>query len=362
MKVFSVIGARPQFVKAAVVSRALCEHKGAEEFLVHTGQHFDENMSRVFFDEMGIPEPSANLAISGGGHGSMTGKMLIRLEELIIEQKPDWVLVYGDTNSTLAGALAASKLNVPCAHVEAGLRSDNRAMPEEINRILTDHACDLLFAPTDDAVRRLKQEGVPLEKVIRTGDVMLDAALLFGEKAKSESTILDRLELQEKKYALCTLHRAENVDSKEVLDWLVCGLGQVAENLPVLLPIHPRTKARLREFELLDALPPGIRIVDPVGYLDILRLESSAALILTDSGGMQKEAFFQKVPCVTLRTETEWSELLPGGHNRLACPLSDSLSVKVAEALASSPDWTIDLYGNGRSSELIVSSILRFAQ
>jgi len=362
MKILSVIGARPQFVKAAVVSRALCEHEGTEEFLVHTGQHFDENMSRVFFDEMGIPEPSANLAISGGGHGSMTGKMLIQIEELIVEQHPDWVLVYGDTNSTLAGSLAASKLNVPCAHVEAGLRSDNRAMPEEINRILTDHACDLLFAPTDDALKRLKQEGIPDEKVIRTGDVMLDAALLFGEKAKSESTILDRLELKEKKYALCTLHRAENVDSQEVLEWLISGLGEIAENLPVLLPIHPRTRARLREFELLDSLPPGIRIVDPVGYLDVLMLESSAALILTDSGGMQKEAFFQKVPCVTLRTETEWTELLPGGHNRLACPLTDSISGKVAEALSSKPDWTIDLYGNGSSSELIISSILNFKQ
>ena len=361
MKVLTVIGARPQFVKAAVVSHALKMHEWVEEFLVHTGQHFDENMSLVFFDEMGIPEPSANLAISGGGHGSMTGKMLIRLEELIIEQKPDCVLVYGDTNSTLAGALAASKLNISCAHVEAGLRSDNRAMPEEINRILTDHACDLLFAPTDDAVKRLKLEGIPPEKVIRTGDVMLDAALLYGEKAKSESTILDRLDLKEKKYALCTLHRAENVDSKEVLDWLVKGLGEIAQNHPVLLPIHPRTKGRLIEFELLDDLPPGIRIVDPVGYLDILRLESSAALILTDSGGMQKEAFFQKVPCVTLRSETEWTELLPGGHNRLACPLADSISGKATEALAASPDWTIDLYGNGRSAELIASSILKFA-
>jgi len=360
MKVFSVIGARPQFIKAAVVSGALRERKGVEEFLVHTGQHFDENMSRVFFDEMGISEPSANLGISGGEHGSMTGKMLIRVEELIMEQKPDCVLVYGDTNSTLAGALAASKLNVPCAHVEAGLRSDNRAMPEEINRILTDHACDLLFAPTDDAARRLREEGIAGEKVIRTGDVMLDAALLYGEKAKSESAILDRLDLKEKKYALCTLHRAENVDSREVVEWLISGLGEIARNLPVLLPIHPRTKARLKEFELLDALPPGIRIVDPVGYLDILRLESSAALILTDSGGMQKEAFFQKVPCVTLRTETEWTELLPGGHNRLALPMTESISEKAEDALSADPDWSVDLYGDGHSSETIAQAIIDY--
>ena len=360
MKVFSVIGARPQFVKAAVVSGALRECMGVEEFLVHTGQHFDENMSRVFFDEMGIPEPSANLGISGGGHGSMTGKMLIRVEELIMEQKPDCVLVYGDTNSTLAGALAASKLNVPCAHVEAGLRSDNRAMPEEINRILTDHACDLLFAPTDDAARRLREEGIAGEKVIRTGDVMLDAALLYGEKAKSQSAILDRLDLKEKKYALCTLHRAENVDSRQVVEWLTSGLGEIAQNLPVLLPIHPRTKARLKEFELLDTLPPGIRIVDPVGYLDILRLESSAALILTDSGGMQKEAFFQKVPCVTLRTETEWTELLPGGHNRLAIPMTESISEKAEDALSADPDWSVDLYGDGHSSETIAQAIIDY--
>jgi UDP-GlcNAc3NAcA epimerase len=335
-------------------------HDGVEEFLVHTGQHFDENMSRVFFDEMGIPEPSANLGVSGGGHGSMTGKMLIRVEELIMEQKPGCVLVYGDTNSTLAGALAASKLNIPCAHVEAGLRSDNRAMPEETNRILTDHACDLLFAPTDDAARRLRKEGIAGEKVIRTGDVMLDAALLYGEKAKSESAILDRLGLKEKKYALCTLHRAENVDSREVVEWLISGLGEIARNLPVLLPIHPRTKARLKEFELLDALPPGIRIVDPVGYLDILRLESSAALILTDSGGMQKEAFFQKVPCVTLRTETEWTELLPGGHNRLALPMTESISEKAEDALSADPDWSVDLYGDGHSSETIAQAIIDY--
>jgi UDP-GlcNAc3NAcA epimerase len=362
MKVFSVIGARPQFVKAAMVSRAFQVHEKTKEFLIHTGQHFDSNMSKVFFDEMGIPEPSVNLAISGGGHGSMTGKMLIRLEELLIQEKPDCVLVYGDTNSTLAGALAASKLNIPCAHVEAGLRSDNRAMPEEINRILTDHASDLLFAPTDDALSRLLEEGVSNNKIIRSGDVMLDAALFFGKKAKSESTILDRLKLLEKKYALCTLHRAENVDSKEVLEWLINGLKEISEKLPVLLPIHPRTKSRLREFQLFDSLPSGIKVVEPVGYLDILRLENSAAVILTDSGGMQKEAFFQKVPCVTLRTETEWSELLLGGHNRLACPLTDSILERVDEAMGATPDWTIDLYGNGRSSEIIVSSILRFFQ
>ncbi|MBU61132.1 MAG: UDP-N-acetylglucosamine 2-epimerase (non-hydrolyzing) [Opitutae bacterium] len=358
MKVFSVIGARPQFVKAAVVSKALMEKTGTSEFLVHTGQHFDDNMSQVFFEEMGIPKPSANLGISGGGHGAMTGQMLLKIEELLVDESPDCVLVYGDTNSTLAGALAASKLNVPCAHVEAGLRSENRAMPEEINRILTDHACDLLFAPTEEAVKRLNREGIADEKVVRTGDVMLDAALLFGEKSRSKSTILDRLSLREKGFALCTLHRAENVDSRDVLNWLIEGLGQVAENLPVVLPVHPRTLARMKEFELMDQLASEIKIVDPVGYLDILRLESSASLIMTDSGGMQKEAFFQKVPCVTLRSETEWIELLPGGHNRLVRPMIESISEKAEEALSSNPDWSVDLYGDGNSSETIAQAII----
>mgnify|MGYP002883111811 CR=1 FL=1 len=334
------------------------EKTGTSEFLVHTGQHFDDNMSQVFFEEMGIPKPSANLGISGGGHGAMTGQMLLKIEELLVDESPDCVLVYGDTNSTLAGALAASKLNVPCAHVEAGLRSENRAMPEEINRILTDHACDLLFAPTEEAVKRLNREGIADEKVVRTGDVMLDAALLFGEKSRSKSTILDRLSLREKGFALCTLHRAENVDSRDVLNWLIEGLGQVAENLPVVLPVHPRTLARMKEFELMDQLASEIKIVDPVGYLDILRLESSASLIMTDSGGMQKEAFFQKVPCVTLRSETEWIELLPGGHNRLVRPMIESISEKAEEALSSNPDWSVDLYGDGNSSETIAQAII----
>jgi UDP-GlcNAc3NAcA epimerase len=358
MLVFSIVGARPQFVKAAVVSQAIRNRESISEFLVHTGQHFDENMSRVFFQEMGIAEPNANLGISGGGHGSMTGQMLIRMEELLVEQNPDYVLVYGDTNSTLAGALAASKLNIPCAHVEAGLRSDNRAMPEEINRILVDHACDLLFAPSEEAVKRLRREGIADKKVVRTGDVMLDAAKMFGQKAMSQSMILQRLGLKEKGFALCTLHRAENVDSREVLKWLVEGLGQVAKTLPIILPIHPRTRARLKEFELIDQLPPEITIVDPVGYLDILKLESTASLILTDSGGMQKEAFFQQVPCVTLRSETEWIELLPGGHNRLARPMTESISEKAEDALSADPDWSVDLYGDGHSSETIAQAII----
>ena len=291
MKVLTVIGVRPQFIKAAVVSKALMT-KGISEFLVHTGQHFDENMSKVFFDEMSMNKPHAFLCISGGSHGSMTGEMLIKVEELIIQQKPDWVLVYGDTNSTLAGALAASKLNVPCAHVEAGLRSDNRRMPEEINRILTDHASGLLFAPTITAHERLLKEGIPDEKIIRTGDVMLDAALHFGQAAKSKPSIVNGLRLDGNKFALCTLHRAENVDCKKRLKWIVNQLNEVSKDLGIILPVHPRLRARLDALQLSSTLSEKIKLIDPVGFLDILCLQMASTIIITDSGGMQKEAFF----------------------------------------------------------------------
>ena len=251
MKVLTVIGARPQFIKAAVVSKALKERE-VEEFLVHSGQHFDENMSKVFFDEMGIPKPQANLGISSCTHGSMTGQMLIEVEKFMMEQKPDWVLVYGDTNSTLAGSLAASKLNISCAHVEAGLRSDNRKMPEEINRILTDHASDLLFAPTEIAHKRLLSEGVSDDKIVRTGDVMLDASMTFGKVAQEKSTIIKDLGLKEQPFALCTIHRAENVDRLTTLEWLVEELNQVSEKIKIVLPLHPRTKSKLEQFSLFE--------------------------------------------------------------------------------------------------------------
>ena len=356
MKVLTVIEIRPQFIKAAVVSKALMS-KGLTEFFVHTGQHFDENMSKIFFDEMNINEPSAFLGISGGAHGAMTGEMLIKVEELIIHEKPDWVLVYGDTNSTLAGALAASKLNVPCAHIEAGLRSDNRRMPEEINRILTDHASDLLFAPTSTAHQRLLKEGIPDEKIIRTGDVMLDSALHFGQVAKSESSIVKDLRLDGEKFALCTLHRAENVDTEKRLKWLVGQLNEVSKDLGIILPVHPRLRARLDTLQLTNILSEKIRLIEPVGFLDILCLQMASSVIVTDSGGMQKEAFFQKTPCVTVRTETEWVELLEGGHNRLAVPEQDSILQKVHDAMNASLDWSIELYGDGNSSVTIAETL-----
>ena len=357
MKLFTVLGARPQFIKAAVVSKALREHN-INEFIVHSGQHFDENMSEVFFDEMGIPKPQANLGISGGTHGSMTGQMLIEIEKFMMEQKPDWVLVYGDTNSTLAGALAASKLNIPCAHVEAGLRSDNRKMPEEINRILTDHASDLLFAPTDAANQRLLSEGISENKIVRTGDVMLDAAVTFGKVAKEKSTIIKDLALENQRFALCTLHRAENVDHLNSLTWMVEQLNQVSEKIVLVLPLHPRTKLKLEEFSLLEKLSSNIRLIKPIGFLDVLSLQQASCIIITDSGGMQKEAFFQNKPCVTIRTETEWIELLDGGHNRLAKPMVDPITQKVDEALNAILDWSVELYGDGQSSQTIAKALL----
>tara|TARA_A200000113_G_C8867313_1_gene355222 strand:- start:1508 stop:2596 length:1089 start_codon:yes stop_codon:yes gene_type:complete len=359
MKVLTVIGARPQFVKAAMVSNSL-EKFNINEYLVHSGQHFDENMSKVFFDEMKIKEPDAHLGISGGSHGSMTGQMLIKIEELVIRVKPDCVLVYGDTNSTLAGALASSKLNIPCAHVEAGLRSYNRRMPEEINRILTDHVSDLLFAPTKTANDRLISEGIPQNKIIRTGDVMLDAAIHYGKIAEGQSNIINTLSLAEAKYALCTLHRAENVDDPKTLAWIVESLSELSKSMTVVLPLHPRTRMRLNNFSLFEKLNSKIKIVDPLGFLDILALQKSASVIVTDSGGMQKEAFFQKKPCVTVRTETEWVELLTGGHNRLVIPLKDSMLSKVDDALATNLDWSVNLYGDGNSSKTIAEALVSF--
>ena len=356
MKILTVIGARPQFIKASVVSKALSKIN-LSEFIVHTGQHFDPNMSKVFFDEMNITKPHAFLGVSGGLHGSMTGQMLIQIEKIIIQQEPSCVLVYGDTNSTLAGALAASKLNVPCAHVEAGLRSDNCRMPEEINRILTDHASDILFAPTSISRKRLIKEGIPENRIIRTGDVMLDAAMQFGETAKAKSKIIKNIGLEEGKFALCTVHRAENVDSEQRLKWIVNQLIEVSKELSIVLPVHPRLRGRLDALQLTNLLSEKIKLIDPVGFLDIISLQVASTIIITDSGGMQKEAFFQKKPCVTVRTETEWVELLEGGHNRLAIPEQDSILDNVHDAVNAPLDWGIQLYGDGTSSDIIAEAL-----
>ncbi len=318
MRVTTIVGARPQFVKAAVVSRALAVLDGLiDERIVHTGQHFDDNMSEVFFREMRIPRPAVSLGIGGGAHGQMTGRMLESIEQVLVADRPDWVLVYGDTNSTLAGALAAAKLHIPVAHVEAGLRSFNRRMPEEVNRVLTDHVSSLLFAPTATAVTNLSAEGVAGHMVQQVGDVMFDAMLHYRTRAQGSSDVLSRLELDPHRYVLATVHRAENTDDPSRLAAILAGLSALSEVAPVILPLHPRTAKLLAVDGRLGSLSGRIRAIDPVGYLDMVMLESYAGLIATDSGGVQKEAFFCGVPCITLRDETEWVELVKCGANVL---------------------------------------------
>jgi UDP-GlcNAc3NAcA epimerase len=358
MKIATILGARPQFIKAAAVSRALAERAGIEEVLVHTGQHFDAAMSDIFFREMQIPEPKHHLGIGGLAHGAMTGRMLEAVERVLLAEKPGAVIVYGDTNSTLAGALAAAKLNIPVAHVEAGLRSFNRAMPEEINRVVADHVSSVLFAPTETAVRNLVAEGVSRDAVVLTGDVMFDAALIFGAAAERRSQVLERLRLARKGYILATVHRAENTDTPARLQAIFGGLAAASALHPVVLPLHPRTKAALGAIGFEP--PPSLRLVEPLGFLDMVMLEKHARLIATDSGGVQKEAFFHSVPCVTLRDETEWVELIEIGANRLAPP-SDARTITEAIAAGlNTPERAFDrrdLYGDGNAARKIAGRL-----
>jgi UDP-GlcNAc3NAcA epimerase len=355
MKVMTVIGARPQFVKAAVVSRAFKEHrKDVQEVIVHTGQHYDANMSDVFFDDLKIPKPDFNLGIGGGSHGQNTGRMLEKIEALIINESPDCVLVYGDTDSTLAGALAASKLHVPVAHVEAGLRSFNKRMPEEINRILTDHMSTLLLAPTNTAKENLLREGIADEKVFLTGDVMCDASLFYKEMAKVPNEINpDAAYLSD--FILCTIHRAENTDDPVRLEQIFRGLGGCDKR--VILPLHPRTRAKISRFGL--NLPSNVSVIDPVGYLEMVWLEIHCSAIATDSGGVQKEAYFFGKPCVTLRDETEWVELVQSGWNVLAG--ADEYIIKSSLFNAKTPETSRSLYGNGASALEVVSLISKLS-
>jgi UDP-GlcNAc3NAcA epimerase len=352
MKVVTVIGARPQFIKAATVSRAFIA-RGMQEALVHTGQHFDTNMSDVFFEELEIPHPAYHLGIGGGSHGQNTGRMVEAIERVLLDEKPDWVLVYGDTDSTLAGALAAVKLHIPVAHVEAGLRSFNRKMPEEINRVLTDHAASLLFAPTETAVQQLAAEGITGDAVQLVGDVMYDAALFYVAKADAASDVLTRLSLTHQGYVLATIHRAENTDNGQRLAAIFEGMALSGQK--VVLPLHPRTRARMASHGL--RMPANVQVIDPVGYLDMVMLEKHAALIATDSGGVQKEAFFHQVPCVTLRNETEWVELIEAGWNRLASPTRSSNIARAIQAALGATGKTIQPYGDGKAAHKIVEAL-----
>lgn len=355
LKVVTIVGARPQFIKAATVSRAISQRDGAIEILVHTGQHYDPNMSDVFFDEMEIRRPDHYLGIGGGLHGAMTGRQLEKIEEVLLSERPDWVLVYGDTNSTLAGALAASKLHVPVAHVEAGLRSFNRRMPEEINRVVTDHIADLLFAPTESARRSLMAEGVPPGKIRVVGDVMYDAVLHYAARATKPSWF-DETDLEPGGFVLCTIHRAENTEEVGRLSSIFLGLGM--SGLPIVLPLHPRTRLKMSDAGIFP--PANVRVVEPVGYLDMVWLESHATAIATDSGGVQKEAYFHRKPCVVLRDETEWTELVDIGCNIVVgvdpAAISEGLNRPV-ETL----DFSNSFYGQGNAAKIVVDEIFAAA-
>ncbi|MBH8608659.1 non-hydrolyzing UDP-N-acetylglucosamine 2-epimerase [Thermoactinomyces sp. CICC 10521] len=352
MKILTVVGARPQFIKAAPVSRAI--RKQADEILVHTGQHYDKSMSDVFFSELHIPVPDYHLHVGSKSHGAQTGEMLSRIEEVILKEKPDCLLVYGDTNSTLAGALAASKLHVPVAHVEAGLRSFNKRMPEEINRILTDHVSEWLFCPTQTAVNHLATEGIR-RGVHLVGDVMLDAVQYNSRLANEKSGILKELNIKTGEYILITLHRAENTDDPARLSQIISALNELP--LPAVLPLHPRTKGKMAQMGLAIT-NPNVKLIEPVGYLDMLQLEVNAKKILTDSGGVQKEAFFAKVPCITMRDETEWTETVELGANLLV----GADQSKILDAVDNfTVDFTRmkDVFGDGRASEKITDQLLK---
>jgi len=348
MKIVTILGARPQFIKAGSVSREIAKHPDVEEIIVHTGQHFDANMSDIFFDEMKIPKPQYNLGIHGKSHGAMTGQMLEKIEEVLLKEKPDWVMVYGDTNSTLAGTLAASKLHIKIAHVEAGLRSFNMKMPEEINRILTDRVSSLLFCPTQTAVENLKLEGYEnLENsVIKNGDVMQDGAIFYDQLSQKPQSINN-----EKSFVLSTVHRAENTDNTKRLEAILSALNTIAVETPVVLPLHPRTKKIIETLNY--TLHPNISVIDPVGYLEMIWLIQNASLIMTDSGGLQKEAFFFQKPCITLRDETEWVELITHNFNQLGGADTQKI-LELYKNHQFATDYSVNLYGNGTASQTIV--------
>lgn len=351
MKIITILGARPQFIKAAPVSRVLRE--SFIELIVHTGQHYDANMSDIFFEELHIPKPDYHLGVGSGNHGKQTGEMLEKIEEIVLSEKPDFLMVYGDTNSTLAGALVAAKLHVPVIHIEAGLRSFNKKMPEEINRIMTDHVSEYLFCPTDTAVKNLKDENIT-HNVFNIGDVMYDAVLYNKELANSKSQVLAEHQLEAKNYHLITIHRAENTDDLQNMKNILEAFSQIEETK--VWPIHPRTKNKLLSYGLqLDKIP-NLKVIEPVGYLDMLTLEANAKKIITDSGGVQKEAYFMNVPCVTVREQTEWVETLEGDANILTG--TDTSKILQAVQKQVKPDYK-KVFGDGKASEKIVQLITK---
>ena len=364
MKLISIVGARPQFIKAAPVSRAIEQHNlnnhGPQiaEILVHTGQHYDYKMSQVFFDQLEIPLPCYNLGVGSGNHGQMTGAMLAKIETVLLKERPDWVRVHGDTNSTVAGAMAAAKLHIPVAHVEAGLRSFNRRMPEEINRVLTDHISDILFCPTDTAIINLKKEGIA-KGVFNVGDVMYDAFLANKNLARRKSGILSDLELKPGSYCLATVHRQENTeDPRRLLNIFTAFEELSSADCPFIILLHPRTRKALQRHKGKVQLSPHVRLLSPASYLDMIALEVHARVILTDSGGVQKEAYFAGVPCVTLRDETEWIETIEAGWNHLGGADCRQIADAFEKAINSFPLEQPGLYGDGKASHLLLRNLI----
>lgn len=354
MKILTVVGARPQFIKASMFSKAIKSNSKMEEIIVHTGQHYDDNMSTVFFKQLNLPKADYYLGVGSGSHGKQTAKMLVELENVMLSVKPDIVLVYGDTNSTLAGSLVASKLHIPIAHVESGLRSFNKKMPEEINRTVTDHLSDWLFCPSQAAVENLTKEGI-VKGVYLSGDIMYDSVLHFKPLALQQSTILQELSLTKSNYYLATVHRAENTDHPERLKSIFEALQQLKMN--VVLPLHPRTKSKINQFKLTDLISsPHIKIVEPLNYFDMLSLSSQANLILTDSGGLQKEAYMLKIPCITLRDETEWIETVQSGWNHLVGANTQQIINTLNKIQI--PNQSPPLFGDGKTAQRISETLL----
>ena len=356
-KILTIVGARPQFVKAAALSRQL-KKTGIEEILVHTGQHFDENMAEIFFRQMDIPQPQYNLGINSLSHGAMTGRMLEKIEEVLLKEEPGVLVVFGDTNSTIAGALAAGKLHIPVAHVEAGLRSFNMNMPEEINRILTDRISDFLFCPTQTAVDNLKAEGFEkFNSVIElTGDVMYDVALFYSKISESRSTIISKLNLINNQFLLATLHRQENTDNLERLTSIIAALNKLASEYKIVLPIHPRTKKILERENIKLAFEP----IEPVGYFDIIELLKHCKFVISDSGGLQKEAFFFEKNCLVIRDETEWTELVELGYNFIVGANTDKITETANLVKCNSSEFMEKRYGEGNAAELIANRLKQY--
>lgn len=350
MKIVTILGARPQFIKAGSVSREIAKHDSVKEIIVHTGQHYDANMSDIFFNEMKIPKPDYFLGIGGKSHGAMTGQMIEKIEEVCLKEKPDWIMVYGDTNSTLAGAIVASKLHIKLAHIEAGLRSFNMKMPEEVNRILTDRVSQILFCPTDTAVQNLINEGYDkLDcKIVKSGDVMQDGAMFYKNLAVKPSCEI------EGDFVLCTVHRAENTDDDNRLRNIFEALQEIAKEKQIILPLHPRTKKILQSLNLNIE---NLTIIDPVGYLEMVWLIDNCSLVMTDSGGLQKEAYFFKKQCITLRDETEWVELVENGFNALTGANKEKI-LTVFHNISKFEKKNLDLYGGGKASENIIKTLL----